>query len=324
MCQAPSYVISEISFIDLRGDLTPQSPQKRKLCYKQLLIYLVKNSTLRSYLCGLAHPHGDFAIPTSDYPTASGGATLRPRGDMVLPDKITRKGTRSPRRLIKIATSDGRWQGNWTCDYIFSLEQLQLADLAEDDQKDAEISITLNVQKHAGFGFSVEGRIITSFTRKCSNCSSSYCREINAPFDVWLLSSSRENRSSQLPEIGGDDPSVIYVKPGCEADLDSLIQDTIRLTTSVKRGTRWVDPKLNGSKTGRSEMDLKLIGSKKGGPGTAKNGSGTSSVLDILVPIDTLRARRRARTLVRKLNQDCNILGERRPLLMGGGLDFWS
>ena len=27
---------------------------------------------------------------------------------------------------------------------------------------------------------------------------------------------------------------VIYVKPGCEADLDSLIQDTIRLSTSVK------------------------------------------------------------------------------------------
>nr|GFC31050.1 large ribosomal RNA subunit accumulation protein YCED homolog 2, chloroplastic isoform X1 [Tanacetum cinerariifolium] len=26
---------------------------------------------------------------------------------------------------------------------------------------------------------------------------------------------------------------VIYVKPGCEADLDSLIQDTIRLNTSV-------------------------------------------------------------------------------------------
>jgi len=27
---------------------------------------------------------------------------------------------------------------------------------------------------------------------------------------------------------------VIYVKPGYEADLDSLVQDTIRLTTSVK------------------------------------------------------------------------------------------
>lgn len=32
----------------------------------------------------------------------------------------------------------------------------------------------------------------------------------------------------------GDVLQVIYVKPGCEANLDSLIQDTIRLTTSVK------------------------------------------------------------------------------------------
>ncbi|KAK1401786.1 hypothetical protein POM88_001391 [Heracleum sosnowskyi] len=29
-------------------------------------------------------------------------------------------------------------------------------------------------------------------------------------------------------------PRVIYVNPGCEADLDSLVQDTIRLTTSVE------------------------------------------------------------------------------------------
>ncbi|KAJ0096173.1 hypothetical protein Patl1_15853 [Pistacia atlantica] len=58
--------------------------------------------------------------------------------------------------------------------------------------------------QHASFGFSVDGRIISSFTRKCSNCSSPYCRE------------------------------VIYVKPGYQAELDSLVQDTIRLTTTVK------------------------------------------------------------------------------------------
>lgn len=34
------------------------------------------------------------------------------------------------------------------------------------------------VYQHASFGFSVDGRIITSFTRKCSNCSSPYCREV--------------------------------------------------------------------------------------------------------------------------------------------------
>lgn len=37
-----------------------------------------------------------------------------------------------------------------------------------------------------------------------------------------------------MPEIGGDDPSVIYVKPGDEADLDSHIRDTIRLASSFQ------------------------------------------------------------------------------------------
>lgn len=50
---------------------------------------------------------------------------------------------------------------------------------------------------------------------------------------VLPLIAKRENRNVQLPDIGGD-PSVIYVKPGYQADLDSLVQDTIRLTTAVK------------------------------------------------------------------------------------------
>ncbi|PPS06859.1 hypothetical protein GOBAR_AA13786 [Gossypium barbadense] len=100
------------------------------------------------------------------------------------------------RRLVTISTADGRWHGTWNCDYLLSLKQLNLDDLVEDDeQRDAQ---------HASFGLSVDGRIITSFTRKCSICSSPYCRQ------------------------------VIYVKPGYEANLDSLIQDTIRLTTSTK------------------------------------------------------------------------------------------
>nr|GFC07648.1 hypothetical protein [Tanacetum cinerariifolium] len=57
--------------------------------------------------------------------------------------------------------------------------------------------------------------------------------QITSNFNVWVLSTTSTGDSNQLPEIGGDDPSVIYVKPGCEADLDSLIQDTIRLNTSV-------------------------------------------------------------------------------------------
>lgn len=146
---------------------------------------------------------------------------------------ISKKNSRAPRRLVTISTADGRWQGKWTSDYLLSLQDLKLEDLIEDEQKDAEVSVNLSVQKHAGFGFSVDGRIITSFTRKCSNCFSLYCRKIDTTFNVWVLP-SRANREVHLPDIGGDDPSVIYVKPGYEADLDSLIQDTLRLTTSVK------------------------------------------------------------------------------------------
>ncbi|KAJ4973865.1 hypothetical protein NE237_007039 [Protea cynaroides] len=159
-------------------------------------------------------------------------ASSRKNGDSL----ITRKSSKGPRRRIIISTSDGsKWDGKWTFDYIFTLKELQLEDLAEDGQKKAEVFITLNIEKHASFGFSVHGRIITSFTRKCINCSLPFCRKIDTTFDVWILPSSRNKLSMQLPEIGGDDdPSVIYVKPGCEADLDSLVQDTIRLNTSVK------------------------------------------------------------------------------------------
>ncbi|KAJ9189382.1 hypothetical protein P3X46_000686 [Hevea brasiliensis] len=117
---------------------------------------------------------------------------------------IAKKGCKTSRRLITISTGDGRWHGKWTSQYLFSLQELQLEDLIEDEQRDTEVSINLCVQKRASFGFSVDGRIITSFTGKCSNCSSPYCKE------------------------------VIYVKPGYESNLDPLIQDTIRLTTSVK------------------------------------------------------------------------------------------
>ncbi|CAI9275311.1 unnamed protein product [Lactuca saligna] len=143
-------------------------------------------------------------------------------------------GKKVGRRLIRISTAEGKWQGNWNADYSFSLRDLRLQDLVEvDDPNDARVFVSLSIHRHAGFGLSVDGTIDTSFTRKCSNCSSPYCRKITSSFNVWILSSNKDGDSNQLPEIGGDDPSVIYVKPGCEADLDTLIQDNIRLTTSV-------------------------------------------------------------------------------------------
>ncbi|MQM08224.1 hypothetical protein Taro_041081 [Colocasia esculenta] len=155
-------------------------------------------------------------------------------------EKKGRRGQRSPRRLITISTSDGRWHGQWNCDYVFSLGELGLADVAEGGQADTEVLVSLAIEKHSGFGFSVGGRIATCFTGRCSSCFSSYSKEINTTFKVWVLPSGRSD-PLQLPEIGSNDPSVIYVKPGSEADLDSLIRDTIRLAASAKAIIRFLD-----------------------------------------------------------------------------------
>ncbi|XP_061342144.1 large ribosomal RNA subunit accumulation protein YCED homolog 2, chloroplastic [Gastrolobium bilobum] len=143
--------------------------------------------------------------------------------------KNTSKGAR---RLITISPGDSKYHGDWTCDYLVSLHDLQLQDLIEvedDPHKDAQVFINLSIQKHASFGLSVDGRVMTSFTRKCSNCFSPYCRQIDTKFNVWVLMA----RDKQLPDIGGD-PNVIYARPGYEVDLDSLVQDAIRLNSSVK------------------------------------------------------------------------------------------
>ncbi|CAK9140741.1 unnamed protein product [Ilex paraguariensis] len=60
---------------------------------------------------------------------------------------ISKRSTKTPRRLITISTSDGRWHGEWKRDYLFSLQDLQLEDLAEDGHRDAEVSITLFIHK---------------------------------------------------------------------------------------------------------------------------------------------------------------------------------
>lgn len=136
------------------------------------------------------------------------------------------------KRLITLSPSEGKWNGSWNTHYNVSLRDLHLQDLVEDDgPTNPRVAVDLSVQRHASMGLSVDGKILTSFSRKCSICSSAYPRLIDTTFTVWILPSSRENRASTLPDIGGDDPSVIYVRPGYEANLDSLVQDTIRLTT---------------------------------------------------------------------------------------------
>ncbi|XP_004505731.1 large ribosomal RNA subunit accumulation protein YCED homolog 2, chloroplastic [Cicer arietinum] len=149
---------------------------------------------------------------------------------------IAKNMSRAARRLITISPADGKYHGDWTCDYLVSLRDLQLQDLIEvedDPRKNAQVFIKLYIQKHASFGLSVDARITTSFMTKCSNCSSPYCRQIDAKFNVWVLRANREKRKMPLPEIGGD-PYVIYVRPGYEIDLDSIVKDAIRLNSSVK------------------------------------------------------------------------------------------
>uniref|UniRef100_A0A2P2LCV4 Uncharacterized protein n=1 Tax=Rhizophora mucronata TaxID=61149 RepID=A0A2P2LCV4_RHIMU len=60
---------------------------------------------------------------------------------------INKRSSRKPRRLITISTTDGRWQGNWSSDYLLSFQDLQLEDLIEDEYKDGKVSISLSIQK---------------------------------------------------------------------------------------------------------------------------------------------------------------------------------
>lgn len=64
--------------------------------------------------------------------------------------KIGKNPSRSARRLITISPSDGKYHGEWTCDYHVSLRDLHLQDLikGEDDpHKNAQVFINLSIQK---------------------------------------------------------------------------------------------------------------------------------------------------------------------------------
>ncbi|KAK3015728.1 hypothetical protein RJ639_007780 [Escallonia herrerae] len=60
---------------------------------------------------------------------------------------ITRKSYRSPRRLVKVSTAEGRWLGKWDTDYTLSLRDLQLEDLADDGNQRAQVFISLSIEK---------------------------------------------------------------------------------------------------------------------------------------------------------------------------------
>ncbi|KAJ3706477.1 hypothetical protein LUZ61_010182 [Rhynchospora tenuis] len=127
------------------------------------------------------------------------------------------------RSLISISPAGERWDSQWDCDYVFTLSELELEYLAADGEQEKEVNVSVTCQQHTGFGLSIHGNIVTAFNKECSWCSKIFSKEIDTSFDVTVLP---EQRKSELPELGGDD-SVIYVKYGFEAELDSFIQDKI-------------------------------------------------------------------------------------------------
>ncbi|KAL8520635.1 hypothetical protein ACS0TY_011248 [Phlomoides rotata] len=141
-------------------------------------------------------------------------------------------------RLMSISSSDGKWRGKWNSDYIFSLQDLQLHHLLDDEAADTSVFINLCIQKHAGLGLSVEGKIATCFMTKCCNCCSPYLRQINTTFNVWILQSTRTTKDSshQLPDIGGDDPSETCSE-SCEKSEPKLHHLGARNTASIEK--RW-------------------------------------------------------------------------------------
>ena len=72
--------------------------------------------------------------------------------DVVMLHQITKRASKS-RRVITIPATTGRWPGKWTCEYLISLKDLQLDDLAEDGRKDTEVFVSLSLQKVASSFF---------------------------------------------------------------------------------------------------------------------------------------------------------------------------
>ncbi|XP_047070036.1 large ribosomal RNA subunit accumulation protein YCED homolog 2, chloroplastic-like isoform X1 [Lolium rigidum] len=143
-----------------------------------------------------------------------------------------RRGTGTRQSLVSVGTSRGGGD-EWSSEFDLTLRQLRLDDLIEDGQSDADVVVHLLVQQHSQFGMSIKGRVVTSFGKICDSCSTPYLTKIDDHFDITVLSSSRKDHSG-MPEIGDNDPSVISVKPGTEIDIDSSIQETIRLAASAK------------------------------------------------------------------------------------------
>nr|ACJ83320.1 unknown [Medicago truncatula]AFK47812.1 unknown [Medicago truncatula] len=87
------------------------------------------------------------------YNNTSGSVTITAstkRKDNLDSPLIGKNTNRATRRLITISPADGKYNGEWTSDYLVSLRDLHLQDLIEvedDPRKNAQVVINLCVQK---------------------------------------------------------------------------------------------------------------------------------------------------------------------------------
>jgi hypothetical protein len=89
--------------------------------------------------------------------------------------------------------------------------------------------------EHAGFGYGVDGRVISSVSRQCSYCCAKCSNQVDASFNAWCIPTDSSFSNFQKAGEVDDDPSIIYFLPGREeAILDDFVRDTIRLSCSTE------------------------------------------------------------------------------------------
>lgn len=89
--------------------------------------------------------------------------------------------------------------------------------------------------EHAGFGYSVDGRVIAPVSRKCIYCCAKCSNQVDASFNAWCIPTDSSFSVFQKAGEVDDDPSIIYFLPGREeAILDDFVRDAIRLSCSTE------------------------------------------------------------------------------------------
>ncbi|KAJ7537758.1 hypothetical protein O6H91_11G021200 [Diphasiastrum complanatum] len=141
--------------------------------------------------------------------------------------------------IITIKRSDGTWLNSWVAEQVTTLKELGVNDMAANTAEgnraeSQDVGVALKVQK-TGWGFFVNGQVTVSVSRRCSGCSISFMREVDAPFQAWLTPTRDSFSHPQGIGEDNDDPTVLYFPPSEEtADLTDIVRDTLHLSLSAK------------------------------------------------------------------------------------------